>query len=174
MLCNCVVICSMSTFTHSCSDLDQWCSTLVIWQPSPVHVHSIRSDYSRTVKMKSNLKLWMVCKCLVVLIDWSTGSNSMFLANIDWSRGRNFTFVAHIDWSRGWNSLKQNPPFLEGLSMRRHVFSRTVPTQWLDWKRERYIIVWIYTWQKHEILKNSQGHHPSPNLSNDRPPAHQI
>lgn len=41
------------------------------------------------------------------------------------------TFVAHMDWSSGWKSLKQNPSFLDGLSMILQVFNKTVPTQWL-------------------------------------------
>lgn len=44
------------------------------------------------------------------------------------------TLVAHMDWSSGWKSLKQNPSFLDGLSMILHVFNKTVPTQWLLWK----------------------------------------
>jgi hypothetical protein len=44
------------------------------------------------------------------------------------------TLVAHMDWSSGWNNLKQNPSFLDGLSMILQVFSKTVPTQWLLWK----------------------------------------
>jgi hypothetical protein len=36
-----------------------------------------------------------------------------------------------MDWSIGWKSLKQNPSFLEGLSISSQVDKMIVPTQWL-------------------------------------------
>ena len=39
------------------------------------------------------------------------------------------TLGAHIGCSNGWNSLKQKPFFLDGLSMTSHTLMMTVPTQ---------------------------------------------
>ena len=39
--------------------------------------------------------------------------------------------AAQMLWSMGWNNLKQNPSFLEGLSISSHVERIIVPIQWL-------------------------------------------
>jgi len=49
--------------------------------------------------------------------------------------------VAQMLCSRGWNSLKQKPSFLEGLSISSHVLRRTVPHQWEDWGEGREFIL---------------------------------
>ena len=38
------------------------------------------------------------------------------------------TFEAHMDCSKGWYNLKQNPSFLDGLSINSQALSKTVPT----------------------------------------------